>query len=608
MCYIHEGDVIRGTICSHYIDNGWYSDLASRNVVLEFDIITVPAMRYLAFAISSDNYGWEVLAVYDTTTGTATQSVAIPSTYDGAVKFGVKLYDSPPTVGSILNAGFDYVITGGIDVATPAKTKTVTITCDTVGAEIYYTIDGSEPTMDSVSYAGPFAVAHNLTVKAKAYKDGMVTSLSTSVFVETNVVINPVITQDGNSFTITCETEGASIYYTTDGSTPDATKTLYSGAVTLYKTSTVKAIGIKEEWTSSDVVEKTITVTLPAPTLSYELTEQDARISVTNTDAYSSYEDVSFECDGQTVAIGSLPIVVDGNGEWIVKASSPHCASSAGASIIVSGLKCATPTITQDWMTLPLEVTMSTTTNGARITYTQDGSEPSTDLSGGVDSPREVSFATPRVIKARAVKDRWEPSDVATADYSEQIATPSVSYDGELVTLSHPTADRLAYQSAGSSELVEYTAPFSGDGVTSLSAYAYEDGKLGNLIGAVLASLSGVVSNISDTRKRVTFTVQASDATVEDYLDEGVIRYTTDGSEPDEMSAAYGGPLTINESCTVKARYFGALINLNGWNVLISDSGVVSLEVEIAQGIGGTVGYNGDTIGYNGDEIGYTEE
>ncbi len=51
--------------------------------------------------------------------------------------------------------------------------------------------------------------------------------------------------------TITCATDGASIYYTTDGSTPDATKTLYNAPVTITSNTTLKAIAIKGEDTSN---------------------------------------------------------------------------------------------------------------------------------------------------------------------------------------------------------------------------------------------------------------------------------------------------------------------------------------------------------------------
>lgn len=56
----------------------------------------------------------------------------------------------------------------------------VTLTCTDASAEIYYTLDGSEPTTNSVKYAGPFTVNGTTTVKAVSVVGGEV-----SVFVTT---------------------------------------------------------------------------------------------------------------------------------------------------------------------------------------------------------------------------------------------------------------------------------------------------------------------------------------------------------------------------------------------------------------------------------------
>jgi chitinase len=52
--------------------------------------------------------------------------------------------------------------------------------------------------------------------------------------------------------------EGAEIRYTTDGSDPSAESTLYSSAITLSDTTTVKAIAIKDG-TSSSIASQTFT-------------------------------------------------------------------------------------------------------------------------------------------------------------------------------------------------------------------------------------------------------------------------------------------------------------------------------------------------------------
>ena len=64
--------------------------------------------------------------------------------------------------------------------------------------------------------------------------------------------------EETTSVTMSCSTAGASIYYTTDGSTPTSSSTLYESALTLTDTTTVKAIAVKDG-TSSSVASKTFT-------------------------------------------------------------------------------------------------------------------------------------------------------------------------------------------------------------------------------------------------------------------------------------------------------------------------------------------------------------
>jgi len=64
------------------------------------------------------------------------------------------------------------------------------------------------------------------------------------------------------SVTISSSTSGASIRYTTDGSTPTSTTgTVYSGPVTISATATLKAIAYKSGMTDSTVTSSTYTIT-----------------------------------------------------------------------------------------------------------------------------------------------------------------------------------------------------------------------------------------------------------------------------------------------------------------------------------------------------------
>lgn len=65
--------------------------------------------------------------------------------------------------------------------------------------------------------------------------------------------------------TITCETDSASIYYTLDGSDPTDASTLYTAAIEISETTTIKARAYKTDMAPSAVVSATYVYKAPAP-------------------------------------------------------------------------------------------------------------------------------------------------------------------------------------------------------------------------------------------------------------------------------------------------------------------------------------------------------
>src|SRR6202030_3035457 len=59
-------------------------------------------------------------------------------------------------------------------------TLSVTVTDSTAGASIYYTLDGSTPTVASTLYTGPISVASTETITAIASATGFLQSLPVS--------------------------------------------------------------------------------------------------------------------------------------------------------------------------------------------------------------------------------------------------------------------------------------------------------------------------------------------------------------------------------------------------------------------------------------------
>ncbi len=143
----------------------------------------------------------------------------------------------------------------------------VTISCDTEGAKIYYTTDGTAPTASSTEYIAAISVTEDVTLKAIAVKDGMNNSEVASVtYTIKQTVAKPTFSvpsgevAKGTSITITCATEGAKIYYTTDGTAPTASSTEYTAAISVTPPLTIKAIAVKEGMNDSEIASVSYTI------------------------------------------------------------------------------------------------------------------------------------------------------------------------------------------------------------------------------------------------------------------------------------------------------------------------------------------------------------
>ena len=64
----------------------------------------------------------------------------------------------------------------------------------------------------------------------------------------------------GTEVTITCSTEGAKIYYTTDGNEPTASSTEYTAAIRITEAVTLKAIAVKDGMNDSAVASASYTI------------------------------------------------------------------------------------------------------------------------------------------------------------------------------------------------------------------------------------------------------------------------------------------------------------------------------------------------------------
>lgn len=155
------------------------------------------------------------------------------------------------------------------------ETNEVTITAS--NGVIYYTTDGSTPTSSLESHTSPvtFTPTSFCTIKAIAVKswDNSNYEVSSAITtLELQQVATPVIENVNNAISITTDTEGAIIYYTTDGNAPTTSSYVYTGPLTENVSGVpIRAIAVKENMINSDIAGPTmITLQCEAPVVQRE--------------------------------------------------------------------------------------------------------------------------------------------------------------------------------------------------------------------------------------------------------------------------------------------------------------------------------------------------
>lgn len=160
-------------------------------------------------------------------------------------------------------------------------TETGSVTLSAESGNIYYTLDGSVPTSGSSLYKEPISITKSVVLKAITVTDELDQSdVSTYIYEFADQVKTPTVSyasgelEIGTEVEFSCETEGASIYYTTNGTEPNTGEksklTLYTGPIEVNKATTFKIIAVKNRMQDSAVVTAGYTVREPAPVVEQE--------------------------------------------------------------------------------------------------------------------------------------------------------------------------------------------------------------------------------------------------------------------------------------------------------------------------------------------------
>jgi hypothetical protein len=316
---------------------------------------------------------------------------------------------------------------------TYTSSQTVTISDTTSGATIYYTTNGTTPTTASSVYSSPLPVSTSQTIEAVAIASGYSLSAVGSAAYTINLpaAATPTFSPAAGTYasaqtvTISDTTSGASIYYTTNGSTPTTASSAYSSAITVSATETLKAVAIASGYSLSAVGSAAYTINLPVvatPTFSPAAGTYSSAQTVTISDTTSGAT-IYYTTNGSTPTTASsvYSSTITVSATETLEALATHSGdtnSAVGSAAYTINLPVvATPTFSPAAGTYASAqtVTISDTTSGATIYYTTNGTTPTT-ASSVYSSPITVSAT--ETLEALATHSGDTNSAVGSAAYT----------------------------------------------------------------------------------------------------------------------------------------------------------------------------------------------
>jgi Chitobiase/beta-hexosaminidase C-terminal domain/IPT/TIG domain/Family of unknown function (DUF6067) len=447
--------------------------------------------------------------------------------------------------------------------------QTVTISDTTSGATIYYTTNGSTPTTSSTVYTGTITVSTPETVKAIATASGYTQSAvgsATYVFNAATPTFSPGAGTYNTSQTVTISdtTPSSTIYYTTNGTTPTTSSTVYSGPITVSAAETVKAIATASGHSQSAVGSAAYAFTVATPTFSPGAGTYNTTQTVTLSSATPSTT-IYYTTNGTTPTTSSTlysgPISVAAAETVKALAVKTGYTNSAVGSAAYA-FTVSTPTFSPAAGSYHSSQTVAigSTTPSTTIYYTTNGTTPTTS-STLYSAPITVNAS--ETVKALAVKTGYTNSAVGSAAYSFTVATPTFSpaagtyTSAQSVTISTATPSATIYYTTNGSTPTTSSTLYSAPVVVSISetvkALAVLTGYTNSAVGSAAYTISlPVIATPTFSPAAGTYgstqNVSISDSTVGTR-----IYYTTNGSTPTTTSTLYTTPVSVSVSETVKA-------------------------------------------------------
>lgn len=457
------------------------------------------------------------------------------------------------------------------------QSVTVRINCAVGGVTIRYTLDGTNPTTSSLLYSPnvPLRINRAMVLKARAYKAKWNPSpigTATYNFNVSALFITPLSSSftAPQTVTITALSDSVAIYYTTDGSEPNTSSTIYTQPFIIDSNTTVKAKGFRQGWTPSETRTVNYAFSVIQPTFgvlsgTYE-NELQVSLNTITDGAYIRYTTNGSE-PNENSNLYSAPVNIVQSTTLNAKAFKTNCNPSNTVTAVYT-LRAKKPTFNPVPGTFytPQNVAIETATANAVIHYTTNGDTPTAN-SPVYSSP--VSITSITNLKAVAIRNGWSTSNLESGYYNLTTATPtysmpSGSYNGpQMVEISCQTPDAVIRYTTNNTEPSStsplYSVPINITTNTNLKARAFRDGYYQSAVVTANYFITNTVAAPTfDPEPGVFFNPVEVDLSCT--TPNAEIRYTLDGTEPTISSTLYFYTIQLAGDTQIKAKAF-----LLGW-------------------------------------------
>lgn len=523
-------------------------------------------------------------------------------------------------------------------IATNMERTHIIMVSETPNASIHYTVDGSEPNLESALYAEPVEITHNCTYRARAFAEDMFdseitdfnvdfltadapsatfankaivlacpddkatilysfdsdaavdnagawTTYSTPLSLTSDCIVRffsrrpgyndseiqifnfvfsahqvatPIINTDetGSHIVMSCATENSQIRYTNDGSEPTLQSALYSSPIEVTSNVVIRARAFADGLFDSNLAEFSIMhLAVPAPSAKFENKHLILECSDSKADIwYSTVADATVDnVDAWSRYNAPVALTEDCVVLFYGKRTGFNDSDIKSFNFVLSAYRAADPTIERN--AEGTHIVMATTTEGAEIHYTVDGSEP---------TAKSPLYTAPLLIEhngtysAIAIADGLFDSKVNRYVVSNMaVPNPMAQFANKKLALLCPDAEaKILYTTDGSAAVedadawTEYASPIALTSDCSIRFFARRD----NFNDSDIESLTFVYAAYQMQAPTIKRNSQGTHVTMTAPVEGAEIRYTSDGSEPDHASALYTKPILIQNGATYRAR------------------------------------------------------